>query len=319
MDEKNDYQDLNRIPIPSEVSGNVILRYAGVGHLYFSQTDHGRADDLCGMAAGYLSTFGRAVTRFRRANGREVPVKGDNWRSYFTDRRPADDGYGSFFIDLFAEGEIPPFRLNLFAPFDLDDPTLTARFGRCAFHMPLTWLKSNRTTFVAQLLDWCSLAKPEQGSFGIGLVSRPGMERKRTVEAWPLLARFSGLDHPTALDWSASKPHAGLRAVNWLTILDDTWVERLGGMGRIADGLHPEGQLHPYPGGVVIQACKHPQMGDVNLVGPPEAYVAVDRMIAPHRYVDYPDKPMHLFKLPGPLDPHGTTLGWLRRFEVADV
>ncbi|PJI84355.1 uncharacterized protein DUF3396 [Yoonia maricola] len=317
MDEKNEYQNLNNIPVLSEKTGKEVLRYAGVGTLFLSNTDHRKAPAISDMADAYLSVFSRAVTRFRKANGRELPIVGDNWRHDFENAIPEDDYTLSFNLDLFAEGVIPPFRLDVFAPYDLDNPNLKSKYGRCRFHMPLTWLKSNRSDFVAHLQQWCSHLKPEQGSFGIGLVSTPGMERQRTVEAWPSLARFSGLDHATNIDWSARKPHAGLRAVNWLTVLDDVWVETLGGRDAIAGALHPEGRVHDYRGGIIVQACTHPQMGDINMHGVPEAYVAVDKLIAPHRYVDYPDKPMHLFKVPPPLDPHVTTLGWLRRFEEA--
>ncbi|MEM8799290.1 MAG: type VI immunity family protein [Pseudomonadota bacterium] len=315
MDEKNEYQNLNEIPIPSQKTGKTIMHYAGKGQLYLIATDHSRSSEMCDMAEAFLSVFDRTVTQFRKANGREIRIQAGNWRTYFENRDPQQDDYGSFFIDLFAAGKIPPIRLEMFTPFDLSDPDLASTFGRCSFHFPLPWLKKNRAEFISHLQQWCSILKPEQGSFGIGLVCAPGMERNRTRDAWPYLSRFSGLDHPTMMDWSAPNYHAGIRAVNWLTVLDNTWIDRLGGMDEIAEGLHEEGRLHPYDGGVVIQACTHPQLGDINMHGVPEAYAAVDKLIAPHRYLDYPDKPMHLLKVPDPLDPHETTLEWLQRFE----
>ncbi|MEL6888575.1 MAG: type VI immunity family protein [Pseudomonadota bacterium] len=319
MDEINEYEKLNNLVVQSDRTQKTVLRYAATGQFLLINADHHRAGDMCDAAGAFLDVFGKVATRFRKANGREVTIKGDNWRDYYAGRRPEEDEYDSFFIDLLSDGDIPPVRFDLFAPYSIEGHRKRAPYGRCQFHFPLPWLKQNSDAFVEHLKGWCSLLKPEQGTFGIGFVSKPGMERKRIADAWPYLARFSGLDCVTLMDWSAPDYHVGLRAVNWLTVLDDTWVERLGGQDEIARHLHPEGQLHPYEGGLIVQACTHPQLGDINMHGVPEAYAAVDALIAPHRYVDYPDNPMHLLKVPPPLDAHVTTLGWLRRFEPKDA
>lgn len=316
MDEKNDYEKLDAIPVPHHQTERPVGSFAATGHLMVPQTAEHFAPAMCDAAAAFIEAMSPSVSLFRKTNGREIGIKGDNWRDYYLSLDPGKDDLDSFALDVFAKGTIPVARFDGFGPFGtIQDRATNAPYGIVTFHFRLPRLKQDTEQFIARFASWCGILRPEQGTFGIGLVCKPGMERKRVVDYWPYLSRFSGLDQWTLMDWSAPEHHAGVRAVNWLTVLDDTWVERLGGLGAIGSGLHPEGRLHRYDGGVIVQACTHPQLGDVNMHGVPEAYAAVDALIAPHRYVDYPDKVMHLMKVPPPLEPHRATLDWLRRFE----
>jgi hypothetical protein len=82
---------------------------------------------------------------------------------------------------------------------------------------------------------------------------------------------FYGLDIDKPLDmcsghaqtWSLEK---GLRAPSWLTFVGDAWLARLGGAAVVTERLlaHPEVQVRPYAGGLVVQAGDSPNLYPVD-------------------------------------------------------
>uniref|UniRef100_UPI0037429C06 hypothetical protein n=1 Tax=Rhodobacter viridis TaxID=1054202 RepID=UPI0037429C06 len=56
-------------------------------------------------------------------------------------------------------------------------------------------------------------------------------------------------------------------------------------------------------------------MGDVNHGLWPEWYRHVDAILRPLRFMDYPNAPGCLIRMPEPMAPYQETLAWLRRFE----
>ena len=312
MDEKNDYEQLNNVVVPHHKSGVTVGRFAAEGLLFLKDTDAKRRPVMCDMSQSFINVFPELIRLFLRHDGREAEIRGDNWKEYYLNVQ--DEGSG-FNMDLHSSGKIPPVSLYFGSCWSLDDANVTAPLAKCNFHFPLPWLKRNAPEFINHFKTWCQILQPEQGTFGLSIVHSPFSRKMRTLDAWPYLARFSGLDRYTTFDWYAPEFHSGIRAVNWLTVLDNVWVDRLGGIETIRSGLYEEGQVHTYDGGIIVQASTHPQLGDINLSGVPEAYVAVDKLIAAHRFVDYPDTPNGLFKVPAPLDRHVTMLEWLRRFE----
>lgn len=86
----------------------------------------------------------------------------------------------------------------------------------------------------------------------------------------------------------------------------------LGGLDAARKALEPEAILHPYPGGVVIQASEVPLLGDTHRGDIPEAYRRVARFTRPVRFEDYRSS---LFKVFEPLDRKEETRKWIRRFD----
>lgn len=172
--------------------------------------------------------------------------------------------------------------------------------------------------WVDRVLSWCSELQPTHGTAGIALLPTPGYDaRSFAVDAWPLLARHPGLDWPDPLPFGVATRKLSdrhIRTSNWLTVLDDGFVERLGGLRAMGEALTEDCTLLEWDGGIVIRAGEAPQLGDVNQGIVPDAYHAVARLVAPLRFSDYSDR-MPLFFPPPPASPGAESRKWLARFD----
>lgn len=185
--------------------------------------------------------------------------------------------------------------------------SLVARF-------PARTAREDADALIAQILGWCELLKPQQGLCGLTPMFELGMDRAYPQAYWPFLARFNGLDY----DWgfaSVVRTARGIKGANWLTILDAGYVDALGGKDRLCAAVGDAATVYTWSGGVLIRAGAEPQIGDVNRNLWPETYIAVNRVLRPIRFEDYPNKPMEVIKVPEPLDAHEETLKWVRRFD----
>lgn len=167
---------------------------------------------------------------------------------------------------------------------------------------------------LASVLDWAATLKPRHGTSGLSfLIDQDTDHRRITRRIYPHLMRHPGLDYDDGGDWVGI---AGLsetiRSVNWLNVLDDGFVSRLGGIDAIAAALGPDCPVHRYDGGIVIQAGPQPEIGDVNYGVVPAHYRTVARLLKPLRFESYP---FGLLTPPDPLDPVQETLRWIRRFD----
>lgn len=129
--------------------------------------------------------------------------------------------------------------------------------------------------------------------------------------------RYAGLDYPDHGRWRAfvrRKPGRQIRTINWLTILDDTFVETLGGLDRIRSELGDTCPVHVFNGGVVIQAGPRPKPGDVNYGEVLEDYRKVSNLTRILRFENFTGR-NGLLTVPPPLDSVVETLKWIRRFD----
>lgn len=320
MDEKNEYFRLHENAIGHRKTNSPVLRFAATGTLYHSDMQEDRFDNALLAVEAFRATFPSQVTTFYdRARGTLSPIRGENWREKSGHYVDASDGREGFTCVLRSSETQATMSIEVYLPVK-SEPGRIQLPGNSFFNVPLPWVAESPDRCVAKMVEWCSLLRPEQGSFGIGVVSAFGTSvRSYGLELWPWIARFSGLDVNTALRYDRRDPHQAVRVVNWLSVFDDVWVEKLGGCDAIASALHPEGEIHTYDGGIIVRACTHPQLGDINMAGAPEAYIAVDRLIKPFRYLGYsPAKPMENLKVPDPVDPNEATLDWVTRFERLD-
>lgn len=320
MDDKNEYHRLHDNAVGHRRTNRPVLRFAGTGTFYHTGTQKDRFIRAMEAAEDFRSTFPTEVTIFYdRARGTLSPLSGAKWREKSGFHHDAADGREGFTVALRSDEKLAMTAFAVYLSVT-EDPGRIQLPGKTVLNVPLPWIAENPDRCIAKIVDWCALLRPEQGTFGIGAVSGFATSvRNYGAELWPWIARFSGFDVDTALRFDRRDPHQALRAVNWLTIFDDVWVGKLGGHAAIAASLHSEGRIYPYEGGIVVRACTHPQMGDINMAGAPEAYIAVDRLIRPFRYLDYsPAKPMENLKVPDPIDPNEATLDWVTRFERLD-
>ncbi|MDR0702801.1 MAG: DUF3396 domain-containing protein [Azoarcus sp.] len=165
------------------------------------------------------------------------------------------------------------------------------------------------------VLTWAKRLRPAHGLAGLSVV----MNNRTTDEPYiyPTLKKYIGLDVQTPLDFTmeTESVHNRIKCVNWLTILGDAILKELGGLAIIKNALEPECTLHPYPGGVMIQAGEAPRLGDVDVPGSSELlepYRKVASLTKPVRFMDYKDL---LFRVDEPLNDAEEAKKWVSRFD----
>ena len=134
-----------------------------------------------------------------------------------------------------------------------------------SFRFPLLWFADRTPGFPSFVLSACELLKPAHGYGGIGLITAADRFLAAQFEGvvTSLAERFPGLeiDYPVKhLLWV----RAGIKGVNWLTILGDDEIARFGGTDTLKGALPSTATVHAYDGGVMIQASPMPQIGDRN-------------------------------------------------------
>jgi hypothetical protein len=101
----------------------------------------------------------------------------------------------------------------------------------------------------------------------------------------------------------------GIKGVNWVTVLGEKWISRLGGLPALRKELGEPFRLHEYPGGVLIQAGPRPQLGDVNRQIAIDEYRRLAQVLKPIRVTDHKSFPAW-----SGFDEQRTQ-AWLARFE----
>jgi Protein of unknown function (DUF3396) len=177
---------------------------------------------------------------------------------------------------------------------------------------PVRWAERHSFDEFAKLaVDCCSAIGPTHGYAGLGAVGHPtGVDEVKPL--FDLARRFSGLDldapplHAPVLS-SANR----IKGVNWLTVVDNTWIDRVGGPQALAERLGREIGWHPFTagaGGAVLQAGPTPRLGDVSKSEPMAPYRSVAKALAPTLMRD-----PRLLLAEGGFD-YAEATAWLSRF-----
>jgi hypothetical protein len=173
--------------------------------------------------------------------------------------------------------------------------------------------------YVNDVLAWCDVLRPAHGTAGLAMIPNFGLgTRSAAMLAWPGLVRHPGLDWPDMSMWAAMvgrQEERHLRTVNWLTILDDAFVVRLGGRVALAEAVSGAGvTVRDWQGGVLLQAGAAPALGDTNDGDVPGAYRAVSAATRVLRFVDF--KPRYGFlEAPPPILSGEASVQWVERFD----
>jgi hypothetical protein len=178
--------------------------------------------------------------------------------------------------------------------------------------LPLAWYADHDGSFPELVLDFCQRLRPIQGYGGIGVIESYATAIRQPNEptVFAMAQRFPGLevDYPIA---HSSHLQAGIKGVNWLTVLGDPWLSKVGGAERLAAELGPEYTLASYGPGVIVQAGAVPQLGDRNRDSWPDLYVKLARILRPIRITEH-----RFFHEYGPARfDDESTRAWLARFD----
>ncbi|MGK3991689.1 type VI immunity family protein [Sorangium sp. So ce1024] len=215
-------------------------------------------------------------------------------------------GASAFFVELLGDERRPFAELGFF---------------RVAF--PLLWFADGAGTFPDALLEICRKLKPVSGYGGIGVIESPDTSISSKYEpiVYQWAQRFPGLeaDYPTShsiwLRKGREGGKAGIKGVNWLTVVSERFLAELGGADQVAAdlaALDSRFVLHRFEGGAMIQAGPRPQLGDAEQNRWPELYVKLARYLKPIRIAEH--RPFQ-YGGPGLRFDLERSEAWLRRFD----
>jgi hypothetical protein len=120
--------------------------------------------------------------------------------------------------------------------------------------------------------------------------------------------RYLGIDFGQPHMFANFMPH-GIKCVNWITILGDEWVTKLGGVKKLSAALDRDSPLVKLDHGVMIQAGDAPRFGAVNRREDMSAYRRVGGLL---KDVRVPDQRAGRYDEIGGTE---NTQRWLHRFD----
>jgi hypothetical protein len=321
--------DLDKLAL-TDPRGNVWARLGFVVTLFFvdGNTPEKRLA-FTELLRNYYATFGKAVTHYVKHNdGRLARIEDTSFLERYGEvakRPPVDDSKNPDINDF------EPIILGVVSDGRATEPPLYYCGGPCLpisdwfppgsvsyldAHIPASWVDRHGYPALAKLVQhWCAVLKPMHGTAGLGTLFDQSSRRTTSgLIAFPLIKRFPGLDYNDSSNWRARSKKGGhvIRTTNWLNVLDDGFVAKLGGFDALAQALGPDCPVNPYDGGVIIQAGPHAELGDLNRRIIPEHYRTVARVLKPLRFEDYR---MGLLKVPDPLSALEETKAWIARFD----
>ena len=154
------------------------------------------------------------------------------------------------------------------------------------FGVPLAWLVPHSLQgFVKLVLEVSEILRPEHGYAGFGIIDHVASSSNSDMAVVTGFAkRFSGLeiDDPGSHSIYLSNTPA-IKGVNWLTVLGQSWLDKLGGETAVIAELGEGPTLHPFDGGAIVQAGPRPLLGDRNQNEPMVAYRQVAKALKPIR------------------------------------
>jgi hypothetical protein len=141
-----------------------------------------------------------------------------------------------------------------------------ADFGELSYikaAIPIQSFPEQSTILLELTSKWCQRLCPVHGYGGIGILL-PAAEFSWQEHYEPIIYKLAfqkptiEVDYPITHSRFLSK---GIKGVNWLTILDQKWLEAASGLEELQAST-PELQSHDYGCGTILQAGRMPIYGD---------------------------------------------------------
>ncbi|MDR2819942.1 MAG: DUF3396 domain-containing protein [Desulfovibrio sp.] len=158
-----------------------------------------------------------------------------------------------------------------------------------ACRFPLADFFAQRFSIQTLLKNWCALLQPWHGRAGLSIGKSFGYADwalSRVTES-ELLLRYPGLQF-----WSVGEGlyfenkggglYDGPRCADWIIVLSDHFVEKLGGKATVIGAMDPL-PTYEYPGGLILQAGEFPQLGSYTEKGMLADYMRIGKIIEPIR------------------------------------
>lgn len=201
--------------------------------------------------------------------------------------------------------ECSPFRIQ-----GLGIPSRAPYYDLSFFNVsfPVTWFAEHQDEDAPSLIRrWCGILKPLHGSAGLAILTSldTKQESRMATHVRGLAKRFPWLevDYPISHGLYLQQ---GIKSVNWLNLLEERWIVKLGGLETLRKQLGEDLIIYGYPSGLLIQAGPYPQVGDTNRKIGVEPYRKLSAILRPIR-ADY-QAPFLGFDLE-------STQEWFNRFD----
>ncbi|MCB2263803.1 MAG: DUF3396 domain-containing protein [Candidatus Thiosymbion ectosymbiont of Robbea hypermnestra] len=201
-----------------------------------------------------------------------------------------------------------PFSLSCLMSYQQPPPDM----GYLSLSFPLGFLEQQASGWFFQWIEYaCERLTPLHGYAGLGLVQSMDVGEAQVVQPYiyPFAERFPGLevdDPDTHIDYLED----GIKGVNWLTIVNDSLLGRIGGRDAVRARCSDRISVHDTASGLILQAGPAPQLGDRETGFIPERYREVYRVLESLQ-AEYPDI---LIDTPEHVDPMDFKVRWMTRF-----
>lgn len=188
--------------------------------------------------------------------------------------------------------------------------------GFLQMSFPLLWFADHPGSLPEVALEACQRLHPRSGYGGIGILESPDSTIRVDFEptVYAMAQRFPGLevDYP----WiHVVEMEEGIKGINWLTILGEPWLSKMGGSGALRSALAKTFVGRSFEGGLLIQAGPRPLLGDAERGSIPEPYAKLAALLAPVQIKEH--GPFH-YARPERFDRQRSE-AWLRRFLTAPM
>jgi hypothetical protein len=156
--------------------------------------------------------------------------------------------------------------------------------------LPLSFVTERPAAFPELVLRWSQRLQPFHGYGGIGILTMQDDTRAGTheKEVFAIAQRFPGLEVDYPMNhtlWT----QRGIKGGNWITVLSDHWIEKLGGLETLRQALGTElFRVDAYPGGALILAGPVPEIGDHNRAIDVPNYRKLAHVLKPIRTTHHP-------------------------------
>jgi len=132
--------------------------------------------------------------------------------------------------------------------------------------------------------------------------------------------QFLGFDVASVLGHDELRE--GIKSVNWYTILNQVWLEKLGGRDGLEEAIKENSlkglSLLDYANGVIVKAGEWPSLGWVERDPYPPAYVAANKILKPVRVPKL--NSLHMGSILGEVRFNNISSNlWLRRFDEPGI
>lgn len=185
----------------------------------------------------------------------------------------------------------------------------------------LPWFYLKEAQGMARFNDWlaylCQQLEPDSGDCGYCLVLPRDYDDYCPIE-YELARRYPPLQVNANAFAAARHYNHSIRSVNWITILNNRYIKRLGGEAWVRQVLSRDPAIHidNYANGLLIRAGQYPDLTP-QTEGLSPHYLAVNQLIRPIRIKPVEGHSLHFYGV-NQFDEQ-STVAWYARYDLSSA